>query len=218
MEDAQPGHTVEFHGLKGAAHLNGTSGHLVKFLRDEQRWAVRCESNYEIVNAKPENLKRLNIRSEKVYFEHPITGQTMVPRTNNPVTAPTTQIDDFDALHKAVLQAFYNLRKGGVVVSCGDRYMIAIEFDGPVGQGGVCGEMTFVDNDKKAQAVVKGRECAEARELGRNFLAGEATVYYNTSQERVFFDLLQKYKRGASSKGLIDMKSGLPIFDVTIRR
>ncbi|CAJ1960400.1 unnamed protein product [Cylindrotheca closterium] len=139
---------------------------------------------------------------------------------DGPVTALTTQVDDLNALHEAVLQAYYQLRKEGVVVSCGNEYMIAIEFDGPDGGGGICGEMTYVDNDKKAQAVVKGRGCVQARQLGRNFLSGESIIYYNTSQESVFFDLLMKYKRGASSSGggMIDMKSGLPLFEVTISK
>ena len=55
MEGAKPGHTVKFHGLKGAAHLNGTEGTLVKFIKKESRWSVRTDDN-TIVNAKPENL------------------------------------------------------------------------------------------------------------------------------------------------------------------
>ena len=55
MEGAKPGHTVKFHGLKGAAHLNGTEGTLVKFIKKESRWSVRTDVN-TIVNAKPENL------------------------------------------------------------------------------------------------------------------------------------------------------------------
>jgi len=31
MDRAKPGHTVEFHGLKGRAHLNGTQGTLIQF-------------------------------------------------------------------------------------------------------------------------------------------------------------------------------------------
>jgi len=52
----KPGHTVQFTGLKGAAHLNGTEGTLVRFNKAEQRWAVRCEADQNIVNARPENL------------------------------------------------------------------------------------------------------------------------------------------------------------------
>lgn len=219
MEDAQPGHTVGFHGLKGAAHLNGTQGHLVRFLTQEQRWEVRCESNYEIVNAKPENLMRVNVRPKQgnYYFTHPVTGQFMIPRKPDAVEDSTTHIDDLNALHKAVLQAYHGLGKGGVIVSSGDQYMIAIEFDGPTSDGGVYGEMTYVDNDREAQAVVVGRSCDQARELGRNFLMGETMVYYSTS-EGVFFSLLRKYQRGTSTRGLIDIKSGLRLYTVTIRK
>jgi hypothetical protein len=56
MEGAKPGHTVRFQGLKGAAHLNGTQGTLVKFVKKEGRWSVRCDSDNSNVNAKPENL------------------------------------------------------------------------------------------------------------------------------------------------------------------
>lgn len=59
----EPGHTVEFHGLKGAAHLNGTRGHLVKYLKKEQRWAVRCERDDNIVNARPENLEFVKMKA-----------------------------------------------------------------------------------------------------------------------------------------------------------
>ena len=58
MEGSQPGHTVKFQGLKGAAHLNGTEGTLVKYIKKEERWSVRCESNDVIVKAKSENLVR----------------------------------------------------------------------------------------------------------------------------------------------------------------
>ena len=74
MDKAKPGHTVEFTGLKGAAHLNGTEGTLVEFLKKEQRWSVRCELDRKKVNAKPENLiLRRNISS------HPIIGGTYTP-------------------------------------------------------------------------------------------------------------------------------------------
>lgn len=53
----KPGHTVQFTGLKGAAHLNGTKGTLVRFDKAQQRWAVRCDADQKIVNAKPVNLE-----------------------------------------------------------------------------------------------------------------------------------------------------------------
>lgn len=52
----KPGHTVKFSGLKGAAHLNGTEGVLIKYLPAEERWSVRCEDDGSLVNAKPSNL------------------------------------------------------------------------------------------------------------------------------------------------------------------
>eukprot|EP00594_Rhizosolenia_setigera_P003432 CAMPEP_0178943692 /NCGR_PEP_ID=MMETSP0789-20121207/2728_1 /TAXON_ID=3005 /ORGANISM="Rhizosolenia setigera, Strain CCMP 1694" /LENGTH=307 /DNA_ID=CAMNT_0020623315 /DNA_START=140 /DNA_END=1063 /DNA_ORIENTATION=+ len=63
MDTAKPGHSVEFQGLKGAAHLNGTHGTLVKYLKKEQRWSVRCDSNNKIVNAKSQNLIRLHVQT-----------------------------------------------------------------------------------------------------------------------------------------------------------
>ena len=59
MDKAKAGHTVQFQGLKGAAHLNGTTGTLVKYLKEEGRWSVRTRG--ELVNAKPINLERIII-------------------------------------------------------------------------------------------------------------------------------------------------------------
>ena len=56
MDGAKPGHTVRFQGLKGAAHLNGREGTLVKYLKKEGRWSVRCDGDGSIVKAKTENL------------------------------------------------------------------------------------------------------------------------------------------------------------------
>ena len=64
MDSAKPGHTVTFQGLKGAAHLNGTEGRLIKYSKKEGRWSVRCSTTGHtyndgaLVNAKPENLIR----------------------------------------------------------------------------------------------------------------------------------------------------------------
>ena len=60
MDNAKPGHGVEFQGLTGATHLNGTQGVLVKFLKDEQRWAVRCSLDQQKVKVKAANLKRID--------------------------------------------------------------------------------------------------------------------------------------------------------------
>eukprot|EP00985_Skeletonema_marinoi_P014378 scaffold7278_cov147-Skeletonema_marinoi.AAC.7 len=151
MENAKPGQAVELHGLQGAAHLNGTRGHLVRFLREEQRWVVSCEAN----------LKRAEPKKE--YFVHPVTGQIMVHRTTSAPVTDTSIVSELIAnLHAAVLGAFHNQRKGGVVVSCGDDYMLAIEFDGPHGNGSVYGEMVFADKCTSAQAVVRKRNCQRA--------------------------------------------------------
>ncbi len=55
MDSAQPGRMVQFQGLKGAVHLNGTEGRLIRFIAKEKWWCVRCD-NGEDVKAKPENL------------------------------------------------------------------------------------------------------------------------------------------------------------------
>ena len=60
----KPGHTVQFTGLKGAAHLNGTEGTLVRFDKEQQRWVVRCDADQKIVNARPANLKLKQYESE----------------------------------------------------------------------------------------------------------------------------------------------------------
>ncbi len=166
MENAKSGQAVEFHGLQGAAHLNGKRGHLVRFLRDEQRWVVSCDDDddYNVVNVKPANLKLAGPKKE--YFVHPLTGQIMVPKTTSTPVSDTSIVREGIAdLHAAVLSAFHRQRKGGVVVSCGDKYMLAIAFDGPHGNGGVYGEIVFADKGASAQAVVRDRGCQRATEL-----------------------------------------------------
>lgn len=74
MDTAKPGHTVEFQGLKGAAHLNGTKGTLVKFLKKEQRWSVRCELDNKVVNAKSDKLILQRSSSR-----HPVIGGDLTP-------------------------------------------------------------------------------------------------------------------------------------------
>ena len=124
-----------------------------------------------------------------------------------------------NSLHEAVLDSFYKHRKGGVVISCSKKYMLAVEFDGPYGSGGIVGEMVYVDKEQQAQAAVKRRKCAGgAKDLGTNFLMGETIEYIKTTDENSFFDLLKKYKRGASTQGLIDMKSGLRLYEVKTTR
>jgi hypothetical protein len=57
IDSALPGDKVIFHGLVGAAHLNGTEGKLINFIESEQRWCVRCLGEDAKVTAKPENLQ-----------------------------------------------------------------------------------------------------------------------------------------------------------------
>ena len=223
MDSAKPGHSVEFRGLKGDVRLNGTRGRLVEFLKKEQRWAVRCLDDHQIVNAKPANLKRVADDAVPAgrgeIYQHPLTGHYLTPRTTSkPVTDPTTVINNYSSLHDAVLGAFYTLKKGGVIVSCGDKYMMAIEFDGPYGNGGIYGEMAYADRDPSAQAVVRGRNCQRATELGRNFLAGETIHYIDTTDEDLFFSILSEYQRKTSTQGLIDVKSGLKLYSVQIAK
>lgn len=223
MEDAKPGDPVEFQDLKGAAHLNGTRGHLIRFLDDHQRWAVRVVESWKVFNAKPANLKLIKnseSSSKEIYkITNPITGeiQYMKPNTtSNPIPSPTNLLNNLESLRQATLDAFYKDRKGGVVISCGDKFMIAIEFDGPFNDTGVMGEMVFVDRDRRAQAVVRDRGCARAGELGRNFLTGETIKYIDTTNEDDFFRLLFRYKLNCSTQGYIDIKSGLRLFKIKI--
>ena len=94
--------------------------------------------------------------------------------------------------------------------------MLAVEFDGPLANG-FTGEMVYVDKNPKARAVVQGRRCSRAKQLGLNFLAGETVECIEATSEDAFFSLLSKYKRGSSTRGLIDIKSGLKLFDVRVQ-
>jgi hypothetical protein len=162
-------------------------------------------------------------------MQNPITGEwSTTPTGGDPknlrhirpvkTSSAPGKVEGMTALHTAVLGAFYNQLKGGVVVSCGDNYMLAIEFDGPYGNGGIEGEMVFVDNNTSAQAVVRERRCHRATELGRNFLAGETIQYIDITNESDFFNLLSKYKLQARWEGLIDVKSGLRLYAVRITK
>lgn len=171
--------------------------------------------NYNVVNVKPTNRKLTGPKKE--YFVCPVTGDFMVPKTTSePVTDTSIVREGIADLHSAVLSAYHNQRKGGVVISYGDNYMISIEFDGPYGNGGVYGVMVFVDKCPTAQAVVRDRGCQRATELGRNFLAGETVQYTDTTNEADFFSLLSRYKMQARTQGHIDLKSGMRLYDVTI--
>ena len=78
----------------------------------------------------------------------------MVPKTSSePVTDTSIVREGIADIHSAVLSVYHNQRKGRVVISCGNDYMISLEFDGPYGNGGVYGVMVFADKCPAAQAV-----------------------------------------------------------------
>ena len=67
--------------MKGAAHLNGTQGTLVQFFHKKDspqfgRWAVRCAVDGEKVNAKPENLRRVQINDPATRSSRQRVGET----------------------------------------------------------------------------------------------------------------------------------------------
>ena len=213
MENAKPGHRVEFYGLKGAAHLNETTGRLVKFLTEEQRWVVRCDNDGKEVNAKLENLQHLGEPTHQA-----LANSSTSARPSCFAPGASNSRGNVNSLHGATLDSFYKRRKGGVVISCRKSYMLAVEFDGPFDNGGVYGEMVYVDKNPQARAVVQQRGCASAKELGKNFLTGETVEYIETTDESSFFNLLNRYRRGSSTQGHIDLHSGLRLYNVKIAK
>uniref|UniRef100_A0A7S3VG69 Uncharacterized protein n=1 Tax=Chaetoceros debilis TaxID=122233 RepID=A0A7S3VG69_9STRA len=216
MENAKPGHSVQFHGLKGAAHLNGTQGHLIQFLKKEQRWSVRCDDDDQVqvvVKAKPENLKRINTTTTT-------EKRSRAPASRAPAPDASSSQNTADSLLATLLASYHERRMGGAVISCGNKYMVAVEFNGPCGHGGhgIDGDMVYVDKDPLARSVVQRRGCARATELGSNFLMGETVEYIETMNEGAFSNLLNKLKRFSSTQGYIDIKSGLPLHSVRISK
>jgi len=229
MDDAKPGHDVNFHSLKGAAHLNGTTGTLVKYLKEEERWSVR-RSNGQLVNAKPGNLERVRANDNETKLISTMLEEARkrtAQKTNKhqgrglePLPPPSFVLKTADEVHHTLLEGYHKRRMGGVVVSCGDLFMVAIEFYGPYSGDGIQGEMVCIDkgNHRNAQAILKERKCQKGTELGRFFLLGEKTEYIEVTSDATFFKLLGVYQRTASSKGYVDVKSGLPIHDVKISK
>mmetsp|Transcript_38235 Transcript_38235/g.68933 ORF Transcript_38235/g.68933 Transcript_38235/m.68933 type:complete len:223 (+) Transcript_38235:601-1269(+) len=221
MKNAKPGHNVEFKGLKGAAHLNGTRGHLIEFLKKEQRWAVRCDGgNNEVVKAKTENLTILNRNSEAASMPN-IQQQLAPPDHDASASRSITSSSHSDdrSLSKTVIESYYQRRMGGAVVFHGSSYMLAVEFNAPAQHGSsraISSDMVYVDKSPQARAVVRGRRCNNAKDLGTAFLRGETIEYIEATTENAFFDLLSRYKSGSETKGLIDMGSGLKMHSVTL--
>ncbi len=125
--------------------------------------------------------------------------------------APQTQTGGrgnqrIEALHTTVLDAFYKREKGGVIISCGDNNVIAIEFDGPLQNGGIYGEMAY---DKRTRGG--------ATAAGIRFLDGEAYQHIKCNASE-FDSLLSKYSRQARWSGDTDVKSGLRLYQVRITR
>ena len=89
------------------------------------------------------------------------------------------------------ITTFHKRRMGGVVVSCGDLFMVAIELYGPYSGDGIQGEMVCIDrgNHRKAQAILQERKCQKGTELGRFFLLGEKTEYIEVTSDATFFKL-----------------------------
>ena len=112
-----------------------------------------------------------------------------------------------DALHSSVLGAFYHRKKGGVIISCGNKHMMAVEFDGPLRDGGIYGEMGYVLNGNSRTLVSQGKK----------FLDGE-TFEQITCNENDFMGLLSKYNKQARFTGQTDMKSGLILYSVRISK
>lgn len=93
--------------------------------------------------------------------------------------------------------------------------MLAVEFDGPFGIGGLLGDMVYADKNPAVKVVWQSRQCT-AKDLGAAFLLGEVVEFIEAKNEQEFESLLSKYKKGASTQGLIDMKSGLKLHSVKI--
>lgn len=191
MKDARPGSLVKFKGLSGAAHLNGQEGRLVRWFKREKRWAVRTkpvDGPEELVKCKAANL-------------------VLVSREE-----ATSSHSDESGLHAAVMDAYRN--RGGCVVSSGDRYMLAIDFGGAgrsrTPLGSVEAECVYVGRDDPvASFLVRQRGCRSSRELGTEFLRGREPDYVESTNDRAFLALLDRYKRRMKSSDAIDFASGL---------
>ena len=109
-------------------------------------------------------------------------------------------------------------RRGGAVY-WGTRFMLAVEFNAPAraGRAAIEEDMVYVGKNPQARAMVQARRCGSAKELSAAFLRGEEFEYMEVD-EASFFDLLKRYKRGSKTEGLIDMGSGLRMYNVTLIR
>ena len=53
---------VELKELRGARHLNGHRGRVVKYVKKDKRWAIRLESTGEIIKARVANIEVLRVQ------------------------------------------------------------------------------------------------------------------------------------------------------------
>ena len=77
--------------------------------------------------------------------------------------------------------------------------MLAVEFMGPYGSGGVRVDMVYADKNPQAQAVWQQGGYARAKELGTAFLAEETVEYIETEGRYDLMVLLKIYQKSASS-------------------
>lgn len=85
--------------------------------------------------------------------------------------------------------------------------MMVIEFDGPLQNGGIEGEMGYVFKGNSRTLVSQGKR----------FLNGE-TFDHITCDENDFISLLSKYNKQARFTGQTDMRSGLRLYSVRISK
>ena len=102
MEGAKTGHTVKFQGLKGASHLNDTEGTLIKYIKKEGRWSVRCDANNSIVKAKPENLilRRNYANEDLVISDDDLFNKPQPPREECPICFIPLDLDPDSCIYK----------------------------------------------------------------------------------------------------------------------
>lgn len=98
-----------------------------------------------------------------------------------------------NSVHSSIVAAYYEHHKGGAMVYCGTKFVLAVEFDGPCGNRGFVGEMAFVDLNPACQAVVQQRG-GNPKDLGAAFLGGETIEFIECNNEDDFKELLKDYK------------------------
>lgn len=119
------------------------------------------------------------------------------------------------SLNQKMLASFHERKQGGAVVTCGDKLMVAVEFMGPFQNGGATVDMVYADKNPQCQAVWQQRGCTP-RDLGAAFLTGETIEFIETDDEGEFKSFLKHCQTAARTQGLIDIKSGLKLYNAQI--